>query len=78
MMASGIREIVNAESEDAVLKVATNTNISIALSSHMIKLALATFLGSPYHIDPSQFPTLDEWKASHIPKPDLGWDQFQM
>ena len=78
MMASGIRDIVSAESSDAMLTVATNTNISIALSSHMIKLALPTFVESPYHVDPSQFPTLDEWKASQVPKPNLGWDQFQV
>jgi hypothetical protein len=77
MMASGIRDIVSAESSDAMLTVATNTNISIALSSHMIKLALPTFVESPCHVDPSQFTTLDEWKASHVPKQNLGWDQFQ-
>jgi Trypsin-like peptidase domain len=78
MMASGIRDIVSAEGEDAILKVATNTNISIAIPSHVIKLALPTFLESPYHVDSSQFPTLDQWKASYPPKPDLGWDQFHM
>jgi len=52
------------------------TNISIAVSAHMIGLALPTFLESDFAVDTSGFPTLEEWQQTHEASEKLSWDTF--
>lgn len=71
MMAAGMIQQVRVPISNTALLVPFPTNISIAVSAHMIGLALPTFEQSPYWVDPSGFPTLDEWKKTHVPTDHL-------
>ena len=73
MMAAGMIQHVRVPASNTALLVPFPTNISIAVSAHMIGLALPTFEQSPYWVDPSGFLTLDEWKRSHVPTDHLEW-----
>ncbi|HLK63270.1 MAG TPA: serine protease [Bryobacteraceae bacterium] len=53
------------------------TNISIAVPAHIIGFALQSFVHSPYAVDPSGFPMLDEWKMNHPLSGDLGWSSIE-
>jgi hypothetical protein len=76
MMASVVRDFMPATTGNVPFMMPVPTNISIAVAAHIIALALPTYLRSPFAVDPSGFPTLDEWKASQEPSDQLSWDSI--
>jgi hypothetical protein len=74
MMAAGMLQAAQVPLENGSLTALVPTNISIAVSAHMIGLALRTFLGSQYAVETSAFPTLEEWQHTHEARDKLGWD----
>jgi hypothetical protein len=59
---------------DCSLTAHVPTNISIAVSAHMIGMALPAFLESEFAVDTSRFPTLEGWQRTHEADEKLGWD----
>ena len=78
MMAAGMLQPAPLKIGNTILAVPVPTNISIAVSSHMIKLAFPTFKETEYWTDPSEFPTVEEWKRTHTAKDTLGWDRYEL
>lgn len=76
MMAAGMLEGAPVPIGNCSLTAYVSTNISIAVSAHMIGLALPTFLKSEFAVDTSRFPALDEWQGIHEADEKLGWDTF--
>ena len=76
MMAAGLRDFAPVMIGTTPSLIPFPTNISIAVAAHMIALALPTFLQSPFAVNSSAFPTLDEWKASQQPSDELEWETF--
>jgi hypothetical protein len=78
MMAAGMLQGAPVPIGNCSLTAHVPTNISIAVSAHMIGLALPTFLESEFAVDTSGFPTLAEWQQTHDATEELGWDTFPL
>jgi S1-C subfamily serine protease len=78
MMSSSVVEWKVAQSQDASMAYAQNTNISIAEPSHIIQKAMELFRSSQ-STHTSSLPTLAELRAAH-PRPskstELTWDTW--
>jgi hypothetical protein len=76
MMAAGMLERAPVPIENGLLTAHVPTNISIAVSAHMIGLALPTFLESEFAVDTAGFSTVKEWQQTRQASDALGWDTF--
>jgi hypothetical protein len=75
MMASGIRQPVRIMVGETPAVIPFPTNVSIAVPSHLIATAFASFLASEHFLDPSKFPTFAEWKAAMPMSGSLVWSE---
>lgn len=76
MMASVLVNRETVPIGNAAVLIPQPTNISIAVPSHMIQLALASFRQSPWAMDSSGFQTLEQWRAGREPIDTLNWERF--
>jgi len=76
MMAAGMLQGAPVPIKNGLLTAHVPTNIRIAVSAHMIGLALPTFLESEFAVDTAGFSTVKEWQQTRQPSGTLGWDTF--
>lgn len=78
MMASGMIDQKPVRIGNAVVWLPFSTNISIAVSAHMIRFALEDFKKSDFAVDTSEFPDFEVWKEEHdaSASENLEWERF--
>lgn len=75
LMASGIDEPTRFNIGKIEGYIPIPTNVSIAVPSHLIAMALPSFLSSEHFLDPTKFPTFTEWKAATTTSGSLMWTE---